>query len=259
MPQSFVLPATTGRTDLLAQAHARSTAVGLRAHERPDFSPLSRLALRELLDTNHALFSHARPVMENLHAQIADTQSLVLLTDAAGVILHSIGDADFIEKANRVALCTGVSWAEGARGTNAIGTALASGQAVAVHGSEHFLRANHILTCSCAPIFDPFGRTLGTLDVSGDPRGSSPHTLALVRMSAQLIENHLFTNQCAEALRLRFHAHEECVDSLFAGLVAFGPDGGLIAANRSAQFQLGAPFDALQHQGSDALFGMRFG
>ncbi|WP_420212080.1 sigma-54-dependent Fis family transcriptional regulator [Burkholderia aenigmatica] len=259
MPQPFVLPATAGRTDLLAQAHARSTAVGLRAHERPDFSPLSRIALRELLDTNHALFSHARPVMENLHAQIADTQSLVLLTDADGVILHSIGDADFIEKANRVALCTGVSWAEGARGTNAIGTALASGQAVAVHGDEHFLHANHILTCSCAPIFDPFGRTLGTLDVSGDPRGSSPHTLALVRMSAQLIENHLFANQCAEALRLRFHAHEECVDSLFAGLVAFGPDGGLLAANRSAQFQLGASFDALQHQASDALFGMRFG
>ena len=96
MPQPFVLPATTGRTDLLAQAQARSTAVGLRAHERPDFSPLSRVALRELLDTNHALFSHARPVMENLHAQIADTQSLVLLTDADGVILHSIGDPDFI-------------------------------------------------------------------------------------------------------------------------------------------------------------------
>ncbi|AIO38864.1 AAA domain family protein [Burkholderia cenocepacia] len=259
MPQSFVLPATTGRTDLLAQAHARSTAVGLRANERPDFSPLSQLALRELLDTNHALFAHARPVMENLHAQIADTQSLVLLTDADGVILHSIGDADFIEKANRVALCTGVSWAEHARGTNAIGTALASGQAVAVHASEHFLRANHILTCSCAPIIDPFGRTLGTLDVSGDPRGFSPHTLALVRMSAQLIENHLFANQCAEALRLRFHAHEDCVDSLFAGLVAFGPDGGLIAANRSAQFQLGATFDALQHRSCDALFGMHFG
>ncbi|WP_322055822.1 sigma-54-dependent Fis family transcriptional regulator [Burkholderia cenocepacia] len=258
MPQPFVLPATAGRTDLLAQAHARSTAVGLRAHERPDFSPLSRVALRELLDTNHTLFSHARPVMEDLHAQIAETQSLVLLTDADGVILHSIGDADFIEKANRVALCNGVSWAEGARGTNAIGTALASGQAVVVHGSEHFLRANHILTCACAPIVDPFGRTLGTLDVSGDPRGSSPHTLALVRMSAQLIENHLFANQCGEALRLRFHAHEDCVDSLFAGLVAFGPDGGLIAANRSAQFQLGASFDALQHQTSDALFGMRF-
>ncbi len=259
MPQSSVLPAAVGRVDLIAQAHARSAAVGLRASEMPDFAPLSHVALRELIGTNHSLFAHARPVMETLHTQIADTQSLVLLTDPDGVILHSIGDADFIEKANRVALCPGVSWAEGTRGTNAIGTALASGQALAVHGSEHFLRANHILTCSCAPIADPFGRTLGTLDVSGDPRGFSPHTLALVRMSAQLIENHLFANQCAEALRVRFHAHDECVDSLFAGLVAFGPDGGLIAANRSAQFQLGAPFGALQHQGCDALFGMSFG
>lgn len=43
--------------------------------------------------------------MDTLHTQIADTQSLVLLTDRDGVILHSIGDADFVEKANRVALC----------------------------------------------------------------------------------------------------------------------------------------------------------
>jgi len=259
MPQSSVLPAAAGRIDLLAQAHARSAAFGLSASEMPDFSPLSRVALRELIDGNQSLYAHARPVMETLHAQIADTQSLVLLTDADGMILHSIGDAEFIEKANRVALCPGVSWDEGARGTNAIGTALVSGQALAVHGDEHFLQANRILACSCAPIVDPFGRTLGALDVSGDPRGFSPHTLALVRMSAQLIENHLFANQCEEALRVRFHAHEECVDSLFAGLVAFGPDGGLIAANRSAQFQLGAPFDALQHQGCDTLLGMCFG
>ncbi|MPT63856.1 sigma-54-dependent Fis family transcriptional regulator [Burkholderia pseudomallei] len=258
MPQSSVLPAAAGRVDLLAQAHARSLSVGLRASELPDFSPLSRAALRELIDGSQSLYTHARPVMDTLHTQIADTQSLVLLTDRDGVILHSIGDADFVEKANRVALCPGVSWAEDARGTNAIGTALIAGQALAVHGAEHFLRANHVLTCSCAPIVDPFGRLLGALDVSGDPRGFSPHTLALVKMSAQLIENHLFANQCADALRVRFHAHDEFVDSLFAGLVAFSPSGALIAANRSAQFQLGANLDALQQRGCDELFGLSF-
>jgi sigma-54 dependent transcriptional regulator, acetoin dehydrogenase operon transcriptional activator AcoR len=258
MPESSVLPATTGRIDLLAQAHARSVALGLRASERPEFAPLSPRALRELIDGSQSLYTHARPVMDALHAQIADTDSLVLLTDPDGVILHSVGDADFIEKARRVALHPGVSWAEGVRGTNAIGTALAAGQALAVHGAEHFLNANHILTCSCAPIVDPFGRALGALDVSGDPRGFSPHTLALVRMSAQLIENHLFANQCADALRVRFHAHDEFVDSLFAGLAAFLPDGTLVAANRSAQFQLGAPLDALQQRGCDALFGLPF-
>ncbi|MGS1059519.1 sigma-54-dependent Fis family transcriptional regulator [Burkholderia glumae] len=258
MPQSTVLPAADSRLDLLAQAHARSTSGGLRASDRPDYAPLSPRAMRELIDGNRSLYTHALPVMEALHAQIADTESLVLLTDREGLVLHSIGDADFVEKANRVALRPGASWAEGTRGTNAIGTALAAKQAVTVHGNEHFLRANHVLSCSCAPITDPFGRLLGALDVSGDPRGFGPHTLALVKMSAQLIENHLFANACDAALRVRFHAHAEFVDSLFGGLVAFRPDGTLLAANRSAQFQLGATLDTLQDQGCNALFGVPF-
>ncbi len=258
MPQSSALPATASRLDVLAQARARSTSVGLRTGDRPDYAPLSDLALRELIDGSRSLYSLARPVMEALHTQIADTQSLVLLTDHDGMILHSIGDADFVEKANRVALRPGASWAEAARGTNAIGTALAARQAITVHGDEHFLRANHILSCSCAPIVDPFGRLLGALDVSGDPRGFGPHTLALVKMSAQLIENHLFTSACDTALRVHFHAHAEFVDSLFGGLAAFRPDGTLLAANRSAQFQFGAALDALQDLGCEALFGVSF-
>ncbi|WP_186172770.1 sigma-54-dependent Fis family transcriptional regulator [Burkholderia gladioli] len=258
MPQSSVLPAADSRLDVLAQAHARSASVGLRVSDRPDYTPLSAGALRELIDGSRSLYTHARPVMEALHAQIADTQSLVLLTDQDGMILHSIGDADFVEKANRVALRPGASWAEKARGTNAIGTALAAQQAITVHGGEHFLRANHVLSCSCAPITDPFGRPLGALDVSGDPRGFGPHTLALVKMSAQLIENHLFANACEAALRVQFHAHAEFVDSLFGGLVAFRADGSLLAANRSAQFQLGAPLEALQDRACDELFGLPF-
>ncbi|MBN3723017.1 sigma-54-dependent Fis family transcriptional regulator [Burkholderia sp. Ac-20379] len=258
MPQSSVLPATASRLDVIAQAHARSASVGLRAADRPDAPPLSAPALRELIDGSRSLYTLARPVMDALHAQIADTQSLVLLTDHDGMILHSIGDADFVAKANRVALRPGASWAETARGTNAIGTALAARQAVTVHGDEHFLRANHVLSCSCAPIADPFGRLLGALDVSGDPRGFGPHTLALVKMSAQLIENHLFSSACDATLRVRFHAHAEFVDSLFGGLAAFGADGALLAANRSALFQFGATLGELRDRSCDELFGLPF-
>jgi transcriptional regulator of acetoin/glycerol metabolism len=193
--------------------------------------------------------------METLHAQIVDTESMVLLTDSNGVILHSLGDSDFVEKAKRVALCPGVSWSEAHRGTNAVGTALADGQPTVVHASEHFLKANSVLTCSCAPIADPFGRTIGALDVSGDPRGFHKHTLALVRMSAQIIENHLFANQFAQAVRVRFHARSEFIGTLFEGLAAFGVDGTLLSANRSALFQFGQPLDALVTQPFEALFG----
>lgn len=249
-------PPTIGRPDVIAQAHARSLEVGLRASETPDFHPLRRPALRELVDRNQSLYTHALPVMETLHAQIVDTQSMVLLTDNHGVILHSLGDSDFVEKANRVALCPGVSWAEADRGTNAIGTALVDGQPTVVHAGEHFLHANRILTCSCAPIADPFGRVIGALDVSGDTRGFHKHTLALVRMSAQMIENHLFSNQFVDAIRIHFHARAEFIGTLYEGLAAFAPDGSFLSANRSALFQFGQPLAELTRQPFDALFGV---
>ncbi|ACC72581.1 sigma-54-dependent Fis family transcriptional regulator [Paraburkholderia phymatum] len=258
MTQRSVTPSVMGRADALAQAHARSREFGLRASEAPDFHPLQPFALRDLVELNRSLYAHALPVMETLHAQIVDTESMVLLTDSNGVILHSLGDSDFVEKASRVALCAGVSWSEAHRGTNAIGTALAEGEPTVVHGGEHFLEANRILTCSCAPIADPYGRTIGALDVSGDPRGFHKHTLALVRMSAQIIENQLFANQFGNAVRVRFHARSEFIGTLFEGLAAFGANGTLLAANRSALFQFGRPLDALLAQPFEALFGTAF-
>ncbi|MDR6390060.1 sigma-54-dependent Fis family transcriptional regulator [Paraburkholderia phenoliruptrix] len=258
MSHRLATPPHIGRTHVIAQAHARSLELGLRASEVPDFNPLRRPALRELVDRNQSLYTHALPVMETLHAQIVDTQSMVLLTDSQGVILHSLGDSDFVEKANRVALCPGVSWAEADRGTNAIGTALVDGQPTVVHADEHFLHANRILTCSCAPIADPFGRTIGALDVSGDTRGFHKHTLALVRMSAQMIENHLFSNQFADAVRVHFHARAEFIGTLFEGLAAFAADGTFLSANRSALFQFGQPLAALEAQPFEALFGVAF-
>ena len=253
-----VPPAPAARTDAIAQAHARSRELGLRASEAPDFQPLRDADLRGLIDGNHRLYRQALPVMEALHAQIVDTQSMVLLTDRHGVILHSLGDSDFVEKARRVALRPGVSWAERHRGTNAIGTALADGRPTTIHADEHFLHANRILTCSCAPIADPYGRTLGALDVSGDSRGDGKHTLALVRMSAQMIENHLFATEFADAIRLQFHARAEFIGTLYEGLAAFAPDGALLCANRSALFQFGEPLAALQPREFASLFGMPF-
>ncbi|MFP6561539.1 sigma-54-dependent Fis family transcriptional regulator [Paraburkholderia sp. B3] len=258
MTRRPVTPHDAARTDAIAQAHARSRALGLRAAEAPDFEPLRAAALRDLVEANHTLYHHARPVMDALHAQIVDTQSMVLLTNRNGVILHSLGDIDFVAKARRVALRPGVSWSEQDRGTNAIGTALVDGQPTTIHADEHFLHANHILTCSCAPIADPYGRTIGALDVSGDPRGFNKHTLALVRMSAQMIENQLFNTDFADAVKLQFHARAEFIGTLYEGLAAFSPAGTLLCANRSALFQFGAPLADLQRRDFAALFGIAF-
>jgi transcriptional regulator of acetoin/glycerol metabolism len=172
------------------------------------------------------------------------------------MVLHSLGDTDFVEKAARVALIPGADWSEEQKGTNAVGTALAEQEALTVHGSQHFLSANQFLTCSCAPIFDPHGQVIGALDVTGDHRSYHHHTLALVRMSAQMIENHMFGDVFQNAVRIHFHARPEFMGTLVEGIAVFSVEGRFLSANRSAQFQLGLPRSALQAHTFSSLFGL---
>jgi len=242
--------------EVIAQAHQRSAAYGLRSYEAPDFCPVLQSELKSQIERSQSLFTHALPVMETLYGQIVNTQSMVILTDAAGLILHSLGDDDFLTQADKVALRPGAVWSEASRGTNAIGTALAENKATLVHGAEHFLEANQFLTCSCMPILDPYGKTVGTLDVTGDHRGFHKHTMALVRMSAQMIENQLFSNAFQDVVCIRFHARPEFIGTLMEGMASFTPAGRFLAANRSGQFQLGLSIGALQAHTFSSLFGL---
>lgn len=239
---------------LIRDSHQRSQSFGLDPGGYSDFSPLHMPELGQVREENQLLYQHATPVMETLYEQIANTHSMVLLTSRNGLILHSLGDADFLERASRVALMPGVEWSEQSRGTNAVGTALTEARAVVVHGRDHYLEANKFLTCSCTPIFDPHGQVMGALDVTGDERSYHQHTMALVRMSAQMIENHMFANVFPDALRIHFHARAEFLNTLVEGIVVFTMDGRFLSANRSAQFQLGLSFNALQAHTFSSLF-----
>jgi transcriptional regulator of acetoin/glycerol metabolism len=241
---------------LIEESHQRSRGYGLSAKDEPDFSTQSRAAVNEAVDENKFLYQHAAPVMETLFEQIANTHSMVLLTSAKGLVLHSLGDTDFVEKASRVALLPGFDWSEQSKGTNAVGTALKEEQAVIVHGSQHYLEANKFLTCSCTPIFDPFGQVIGALDVTGDYRSFHQHTMALVRMSAQMIENHMFADIFPKAIRIHFHTRSEFLGTLVEGIAVFSPEGRFLSANRSAQFQLGLSFNALKTHTFSSLFGI---
>ena len=239
---------------LIGESHGRSQSFGLRASDRPDYSALRNRDIQALQEENRLLYQHASPVMETLYEQIANTHSMVLLTSNNGLILHSLGDADFLEKASQVALMPGVDWSEKSKGTNAIGTALTEAKPVVVHGHDHFLNANQFLTCSCTPIFDPYGKVMGALDVTGDERSYHQHTMALVRMSAQMIENHMFANVFPDAMRIHFHTRPEFLNTLVEGIIVFTLDGRFLSANRSAQFQLGLSVNAMQAHTFPSLF-----
>ena len=253
----LALPAS--HVAVIEQSHDRCAAYGLTRIERPDYAPLGCADLAVARGRNERLFTHAAPVMEVLHDQIAGTESMVVLCDATGTVIHSVGDEDFLGKASKVALQPGVDWSEQAKGTNAIGTALIEERATLVHADEHFLHANHFLTCSAVPILDPRGNLLGVLDVSGDQRSYHQHTMALVKMSARMIENQWLGDTFRTAMRLHFHLRPEFIGTLVEGILAVSPEGRIIGANRSALEQLGLSGAALRMHSLASLFGTSVG
>lgn len=245
--------------DTIERSWRRCMNYGLDATRMVQDARLSTGELRTLREKNGLLIAHAKPEMETLHEQISSTGSIVLLTDADGMILHALGDDDFLDTATRVSLQEGVSWGESWRGTNAIGTALQERVPVAVHAAEHFVEHHHRLSCSAVPILDANGSVVGALDVSNDYRVRQQHTLALVRMSAQMIENRLFNARHDDGIALYFHARQEFVGTLWQGIAIFAHDGKLKALNRSGRFQLGLEHAALDRLVFDELFDQSFG
>ena len=224
----------------LARSWSRSMAAGLLPTGRPPaIDHPSSGTLRQVLASNPELLAHSRPVMEYLFEQVRHSQSVVVLADRRGMLMHTLGDPHFVDKAERVALTSGASWHEAHRGTNAIGTALAEACAVEVHGGEHFLERNNFLTCAASPILSATGDLLGILDISGDYRNGHAHALGLVSTAARMIENRLLVATCKRNVRLHLHREPEGIGSVAEGILAVSADGWIVGANRVALTQLG--------------------
>lgn len=225
----------TGLSGTVARSWQRSLVAGLV----PDGglqgdAHCSAQELRQNLERNRSLLAHSRPVMEYLFEQVRHSQNIVVLADSQGTLMHTLGDAVFLDKAQRVALSCGASWHEGHRGTNAIGTALVEGVGVEIHGSEHFLQRHSFLTCAAAPIQSLDGRILGILDISGDQHNGHPHTLGLVNTAARMIENRLLMASQHYSVRLHLHKLPEGIGTVGEGLLALSEVGVIVGANRAA-------------------------
>jgi sigma-54 dependent transcriptional regulator, acetoin dehydrogenase operon transcriptional activator AcoR len=219
----------------LRSSWERSQRFGLSPSGRPAGAPHASAAqLARALDRQGELLSHARPVMEFLYEQTQDSGSMVILADSQGMLLQALGDASFVDRAERVALRPGANWHEQWRGSNAIGTALAEAAPVVVHADEHFLERNAFLTCTASPILDSAGRVIGVLDISSDHRAYQRHTLGLVRLAAHTIERKLFDTHHAGSLRMGLHTQPEGIGNIGEGRLAFSEAGCLIGANAKA-------------------------
>ncbi len=217
---------------------------GLDPAVTPDPLIIPRADLRDRQEGVGHLLEIARPEMTNLYQQLAGSGHAIILTDRDGILLNYIGDPDFTHAAANVGIRTGAVWSEAVQGTNGMGTCLIVKKPLVIHKSAHFFSSNSSLTCAAAPIFDPHGDMLAILDASSEAHLAQQHTMVLLNMSAQVIENRVFFCAMKEAYVFRFHSRAEFIDTLGEGLIAFTPEGRILAANRSAIFQIG--LDSLQ-------------
>ena len=181
----------------------------------------------------------AKLEMANLYQQLADSQSAVVLTDSDGVVVCLVGDPGFTRAAARHGLIEGAIWSEEEQGTNGMGTCLKERSPIVIHRAQHFLARNTNLTCTAAPIFDSQGNLTAVLDLSSQSRLAQQHSTVLVSMAAQMIENRTFLAERKQDYIVRFHSRPEFVYTLHEGELAMSAEGKVIAANRSALFQLG--------------------
>lgn len=181
----------------------------------------------------------AKIEMANLYQQLAGSGYAIMLTDGDGVLLNYFGDPSFTHAASKTGLMQGAVWSERMQGTNGMGTCLIEKKPTIVHQDEHYLVRNIGISCAAAPIFNHQGDVMAVLDASGESRLAQQHTLALVNMSVQMIENRVFLHQFRREFILRFHTRPEFVGTLSEGAIAFSATGTVLAATRCAQFQLG--------------------
>ncbi|KON82373.2 EAL domain-containing protein [Azoarcus sp. PA01] len=201
--------------------------------------PVERGELEALRNRNERLISASAPFMIQAREFLAHTGTVMILADPEGTILDVEGDAHLLDPIQHAGLVPGHNWQESSMGTNAIGTALALGQPIQVHASEHFCEAVQRWTCSAAVIRDPVDASvLGVLDLSGFRRDYSQHSLPLIATTANSIEARLAQME----LERRFQLLEATVQRLSAadGVIVFDGRGRLVKVNERAAPALAA-------------------
>ncbi|WP_161865415.1 sigma-54-dependent Fis family transcriptional regulator [Pseudomonas yangonensis] len=226
---------------IIQESWSRCRDYGLTHQSTPRFDPPAPGELSALLESRQALVQTThQEVLPYYGTILSNSNCLIMLADEQGRLLQSWGDQRFIEPRQAAGFVAGASWLERYTGTNAIGTALSCGQAVHIQHDEHFLKANRFMTGSASPIFDEQRRMIAVLDVSSDSYLPPAHTLGMVKMMSQSVENRLILKLFADQYHLlSFNTSLDNLDSPWAGLVVFDEHGHVVSANRRADNLLG--------------------
>lgn len=221
----------------IADAWERSKKYGASFSKAKD-AILSKTELLHHLKMKEEFLAVAKPTLEQLATNLKKSQSSVVISNPASILLHSIGDPSFLKDTEKIYLKEGACWSEEVRGTNSAGTVSVINQPIAIVGKEHYLEEHHVLYCVGAPVFNPHGVLQAVLNITGHTSIYHPFLLNLVDIISRNIENDLLIRMPDEKIVFSFYPEGSKEQD---SLIAINKHGNIIGANRKARALL--PFE----------------
>lgn len=181
---------------------------------------------------------------------LSKSRCLILLADSQATVLEAWGDGRVTEAHLQPWFKRGANWQERTSGTNAIGTSIAVGEPIQVQRNEHFLKVHRSLIGSAAPVFDSTKTIMGVLSVFSDAYLPQAHTLGVVRLLSQSVENRLIQQQIGHGFyQITLNTTADNFDSPWCGILFCDDSGHIVACNQRADQLLNC--DTLQANLSD--------
>jgi transcriptional regulator of acetoin/glycerol metabolism len=233
----------------LARTWARAARLGAPVEGLGTEERLVRGAsLIERTEPLELLWSAAPGLVERALSHEALRDFSLLFADRAGLVTRAIGGGGFADTARALHLIEGATWSEEARGTNAIGTAIAEARPVAVEGFAHFGRRYHGLVCYAAPVHDPSGALVAVLDATSsreviDVRDATIGVRALeaVAATARALEEMLRLRAYTSAGHAVGRVLTRSLERIGCPVLLVEPPGRIARSNESARVSLAVP------------------
>jgi transcriptional regulator of acetoin/glycerol metabolism len=221
---------------LVEQSWDRCIAWGLDHDFVPAPPAPGAVRVEELERQYHELLTSTEAeVLPYYRNVLSSSRCLILLANRHATVLKSWGDERITEAQLKPWFRQGSNWQEERCGTNAIGTAIAANKAVQIQRNEHFLKLNRSMIGSAAPIFDAHKQLVGVLSVFSDAYLPQAHTLGVVRLLAQSVDNRLLKRQFErDHFMLTINTTADNFDSPWSGILICDDLGRVVASNQRA-------------------------
>ncbi len=221
--------------DVIEYYHSVSKKNGVKRSQNRVGEIVDTQSLARIFERKSDLIQVTEPFLYDLYQRVENTGYLLELVDENGVILFMIGDQQIIDTVNKQGMLVGACMDIGSVGTNAISVAMGENTPCQLRGSDHYLNIFNQFTCSCAPILDRLGKTIGYINLNGYSENVHKHTLGLVVAAANAIHNHLLYEFTLNEMKMANRITHSVMETVNFGILTIDKRGKIIFINTFAE------------------------